>query len=42
MVEEGLAYCRGEPSPGHFPDRVQRLGATAAFVHEVVRSAHVL
>jgi Nucleotidyltransferase domain/Domain of unknown function (DUF4111) len=42
VVEEGLAYCRGEPSPRHFRDRGQRTGATAAFVQEVVRSAHGL
>jgi hypothetical protein len=42
VVEEGLAYCRAEPSPGHFRDGKQRTGATAAFVQEVVRSAHAL
>jgi hypothetical protein len=42
VVEEGLAYRRGEPSPGHYRDRGQRLRATAAFVQEVVRSAHEL
>ena len=42
VVEEGLAYCRGEPSPGHLRDRGQRTSATAAFVQEVVRSAHAL
>jgi hypothetical protein len=42
VVEEGLAYCRGRRSPRHFRDRGQRTGATAAFVEEVVRSAHEL
>jgi hypothetical protein len=42
VVEEGLAYRRGEPSPGHYRDRSERRRATAAFVLEVVRSAHGL
>ncbi len=42
VVEEGLAHCRGEPSPGNFWKRGERVRATGAFVQEVVRLAHAL
>jgi Domain of unknown function (DUF4111)/Nucleotidyltransferase domain len=40
VIEEGLAYRDGRPSPGHFATVAGRAHETARFVREVVRDAH--
>ena len=42
IVDEALAYRRGRPPTGVFPDRRARTRRAGEFVLEVVRAAHAL